>query len=914
MDPELELLRQAASRILARDPELAREIWGKHAPTAEFVARERPGFEAMEGPADPVAMKMTLETIVKRTGRPVLTVRNNDFIFAAPDMESEVWRRRLDDARARLRQIIPSVGRIEVENNPGFTWLGTGWLVADDIVLTNRHVAQEFAYRSGDRFVFRRAVGFSQAMTSRIDFLREDGNPAQLPFRVVDVLYIEDDEDGPDLAFLRTERTSGASRLAPRVPLAAGAPRVDQFIAAVGYPARDSRVPDQALVTRLFGEIYDKKRLAPGALIRVADDHLSHDCSTLGGNSGSVLVDLNTGEAVGLHFAGLYLQENLAVPAATVRDRLERVQGGKIVPVSSPSPRPGEGKQMPKPDPSSPPSSDGESLIVTIPLTVTVQIALPVQVTTGVIRIKPDSGRVGKSEMAAAVEEARRRLKGKDGVVDVRAGYRFRNGWITKEPALVALVRRKLKTEELAAAGVAPLPREINGVPLDVTPVSAWDLLEQVPQAESLEGIPATHYRPPVDFHLEPVEEEMNVICHVSPDAGWPQLRAFLEATKHRLTVGMYDFTAPHIVEGVKAAVRPGSRRFNLVIQHGSAIEGEVKADDIPDEKVVAQFARLLKGRFKQAWASVTGPNRLFASAYHIKVAVRDGTAFWLSSGNWQSSNQPDADPLDGDDASAELLRKHNREWHAIVTNTALAGQFERFLLYDLEQAEAVEEEAVAAMPMILLPEAYLTAEVAVTEAVPRFFRPLIVNRRVRVQPLLTPDNFQEQVLTLVQGARERICFQNQSLNLLAEGKNDERFEELVAALRDKQRAGLDVRLIIRGDFNPRPVLEKLQDFGFDMDRVKVQNGCHTKGIVIDSDRVVLGSHNWTNQGTLVNRDASLIFFDPEIARYYEQIFEYDWTNRARKKVIEELPAVELAGTRETPAGMTAVSLAEILG
>ena len=42
---------------------------------------------------------------------------------------------------------------------------------------------------------------------------------------------------------------------------------------------------------------------------------ITHDCSTLGGNSGSVLLDLQTGEAVGLHFAGLYLQDNFAVPA-----------------------------------------------------------------------------------------------------------------------------------------------------------------------------------------------------------------------------------------------------------------------------------------------------------------------------------------------------------------------------------------------------------------------------------------------------------------------------------------------------------------------------------------------------------------------------------------------------------------------
>ena len=53
--------------------------------------------------------------------------------------------------------------------------------------------------------------------------------------------------------------------------------------------------------------------------------------------------------------------------------------------------------------------------------------------------------------------------------------------------------------------------------------------------------------------------------------------------------------------------------------------------------------------RFEMAWATLktsTHPDGLWASAYHIKVAVRDGKTVWLSSGNWQSSNQPDIHPF----------------------------------------------------------------------------------------------------------------------------------------------------------------------------------------------------------------------------------------------------------------------------
>ena len=43
------------------------------------------------------------------------------------------------------------------------------------------------------------------------------------------------------------------------------------------------------------------------------DDLMFHDASTLGGNSGSCVVDLETNQVIGLHFAGLYMQYNEAL-------------------------------------------------------------------------------------------------------------------------------------------------------------------------------------------------------------------------------------------------------------------------------------------------------------------------------------------------------------------------------------------------------------------------------------------------------------------------------------------------------------------------------------------------------------------------------------------------------------------------
>jgi endonuclease G len=321
MSPQDDLLRAAVSRMEASDGSLAEEL---RAVRERGLATAAAGGGAvlestLSGTVLPPS-QASLETIVLRVGRPVLAIVEGRPRFETPDTESEVWRSRLAAAAEPLRRAARAVGRIEVQRHPQLQWVGTGWLVADDTIVTNRHVAVEFGARGSDRFTFRQGLGGGR-IGSAIDFLREVDQPARLQSRVVEILYIADD-DGPDVAMLRIEPVSTGDRPQP-IPLAGRTAVAGQQIAVVGYPARDSRIPDQRLMQSIFGDVYDRKRLAPGQVTDVQADVLLHDCSTLGGNSGSVLLDLASGRAVGLHFAGRFLEANYAVPAAIVAERFE---------------------------------------------------------------------------------------------------------------------------------------------------------------------------------------------------------------------------------------------------------------------------------------------------------------------------------------------------------------------------------------------------------------------------------------------------------------------------------------------------------------------------------------------------------------------------------------------------------------
>ncbi len=897
MNNDRDYLREATRRILQNDPELANEVAKvpreKFKPAARDIkeaikkraAKDEVKAEIFEEGMEDADPQLVEETIVQKVGRPVLLVQDGDYRLDDPMLTGEgtdIWKRRLfaDIAHNSLLAVIRAVGRVEVANNPDFEWVGTAWLIGKDIVVTNRHVVQEFAQRKGQTFEFLPGFPENGPMRASIDFLEEHHRSNDATFVVKDILYIAD-RGGPDMALLKVEKKDGTRvELAGALRLAKETSVEKEFVATLGYPAADSRVPDQDLVKKFFGDIYNKKRLAPGQVLREHDGLLMHDCSTLGGNSGSCIVRIDTGEVVGLHFSGLFLRENRAVPARVVADIFKEVERDRFFPF------PGREEQAKPvtavgrpPNKQEQPTPAGAGNIVKfnlqIPVELRIAMGTPSVTSIGAASISVD-GTAEDGDVGEAVRRVQAIVGQNSGVLEVRRGYAFENGWITSKPAVV------VSLAESSARSSLSLPSTVLGIPVEVRDPGLAELMPQ-DFNDSEEGVRKTVYKRPADFSLKEVDDEMKVTCHLSPDSGWPVLEDFLKLTKKSLTMGIYDFTAPHVVTAMVKAVKDQPKTFTLVMQKGESMkEGEgIKGEDWREAKIIDKFRDALGDRFTHVAASV-GTNRQFASSYHIKVIVRDGSAFWLSSGNLQSSNQYSTVPEAG---SREWwhLTNLNREWNVVIENKTLAKQFEQYLQYDYENAAA--EKALPPPEEVIEVE-----EIPLMERVPTgnptYFEPLVIDRRVRVKPLLTPDNYDQSVLELIDGAEKQILFQNQSLNLQGEDnqgndKNDPRFTKLYGALLEKQKDGLDVRIIMRGDFNPQTYIERLQDLGFDMERVRLQDHCHTKGIVVDSKKVLVGSHNWTNEGTLANRDASLIFDDEEIAHYFAKVFWFDWKKLA---------------------------------
>lgn len=270
-----------------------------------------------------------LEAIVLAELRPAYMIVNDQIeLRDSPVAEDPELVQAVTANKADLERIGKSVGRVDLFNHWSLSYAGTGWLIDDDIVVTNRHVARFFAEKNwAGEYRFKTGV-FNQEMEARLDYVRQHGGGGtRRRAAVLEVLYIASDQEA-DIAFLLVEPEDDVEplQLLETVP-SAGLP-----VAAVGYPASDAGRNDPDLMQRLFGTIYEVKRFSPGYVTGTEENGIivTTDYTSLGGNSGSPVIDLETGKAVALHFAGTFRDANYAVAADIVAAALARVKTTRV--------------------------------------------------------------------------------------------------------------------------------------------------------------------------------------------------------------------------------------------------------------------------------------------------------------------------------------------------------------------------------------------------------------------------------------------------------------------------------------------------------------------------------------------------------------------------------------------------------
>lgn len=273
-----------------------------------------------------------LEAIVRTDGsRPSFMVRNGEVDLATSPAGS--WSDSIMTSREPLAGALECVGRIDV---PGSTqgFEGTGFLIHENLVITNRHVLQAAAdWQEDGTYKLKpgAAIDFGYEFRARRSLNRRSLRRVAFCGRSP-ILYNEVDHKKLDLALIELEPADDNTRpsMALSVQLAPEWAVPGATVYTVGYPG-DPGNPGAgislSLLETLFRLTYGHKRLAPGLLISsqraVHTWTLAHDATTLGGNSGSLmLVKGREQMAAGLHYGGRWSEprENWGHVLASVLD------------------------------------------------------------------------------------------------------------------------------------------------------------------------------------------------------------------------------------------------------------------------------------------------------------------------------------------------------------------------------------------------------------------------------------------------------------------------------------------------------------------------------------------------------------------------------------------------------------------
>ena len=289
-------------------PELLEGVADAHWTTDEDVERARETVARLEG-GEPLSAEDSFiaEAIILPNERPVVDVVKGT--YATPPAPFQHLGKKA--TRTRIQAALPAIGRVELPDHPSLPYGGTGFVVGNGLLMTNRHVAELFATGLG-----REALSFIPGQSAAVDFLRERDRPDSLLFQIRRVAMLH-----PywDMALLEVDGLASVTPLS--LSTAPPGDLLERDVVVVGYPALDPRNAVDVQNT-IFAGVFNVKRLQPGRLRDVESIRsfghpvaaVTHDSSTLGGNSGSAVVDVTTGEVVGLHFAGVYLEANYAVP------------------------------------------------------------------------------------------------------------------------------------------------------------------------------------------------------------------------------------------------------------------------------------------------------------------------------------------------------------------------------------------------------------------------------------------------------------------------------------------------------------------------------------------------------------------------------------------------------------------------
>ncbi|MCK4817514.1 trypsin-like peptidase domain-containing protein [bacterium] len=230
------------------------------------------------------------------------------------------------DAAKKIRNSVCAVGYLTVPmeqhkinpTNPDFFIIGTGFLVSENLIITNRHVL-EGLYKLEDKGTIPK----EQFLVSFV-YPQKDNKPNwQLCYTGITKSFIPNEAHMPDIGFIEFSRKKTLEDFKQCKPVIfddLSGVNVGDPVAMWGYPTGTALLQPDLIYSQnqklcRVGPVLQQGYISAGTPFEVESGTLEFllDIRTYNGMSGSPVFNPNTGKILGIHYKGNKLTTSVAI-------------------------------------------------------------------------------------------------------------------------------------------------------------------------------------------------------------------------------------------------------------------------------------------------------------------------------------------------------------------------------------------------------------------------------------------------------------------------------------------------------------------------------------------------------------------------------------------------------------------------
>jgi len=380
------------------------------------------------------------------------------------------------------------------------------------------------------------------------------------------------------------------------------------------------------------------------------------------------------------------------------------------------------------------------------------------------------------------------------------------------------------------------------------------------------------------------------IIPMVGPSDGLYQMVNWINGAQSSLHIHMYEFTSLQLANSLVDAVNRGVAT-TLVIE-----KYPYSSYDLTTTRGIVY--ELDQAGVEVIWFTTGTAQAPQPYAYnHAKAAVRDGQEIWLGSGNFKDSSFPNRQQWELNGETILWGEEGNREWGVFVNSSDMAAKLLSRMAWDENTAHPHVEAYDSSEPQYDKPDSWSGLPTSNLPMDPPLYSIPEFEGDVEAKLVSCPDDCANAIISSIENANSSILLSLQYLDLdwwhgWSDESNPWGDSLVVGALERAAERGVSIRLIINEYYaDESPEVQQATNlfnevwnhtYGYDTAAIMMAGGdgilkLHNKGMIVDSNSVLIGSMNWGSNSLLQNREYGIMLNHPDLAQYYTESWIEDW-------------------------------------